>query len=155
MDEHLFASVRATGLAGFSNVANSPELMKKSRRDYSTAIQLVNAALRSPADVSKDSTLLAVMILSIFEAISGFNQRSLKAWAEHIHGAAALVNVRGCEQLRSREGFRLFNQVTSGLLMSCIHHDAGEYSRITNRRLQIYQYLMSRFTGGAYKHEGN
>jgi hypothetical protein len=123
MDEHLFASIRAVGIAGFSTVANSPLLMKDARKDYSTALNLVNTALRSPTDVQKDSTLLAVMVLSFFESVTGFNQRSLQAWAQHIHGAAALVKLRGYEQLRSPEGLRLFNQVTASLLMSCVHRE--------------------------------
>jgi hypothetical protein len=123
MDAHLFASIKAVGLAGISNVANSPELMEDARKSYSTALHLVNTALKSPTDVTKDSTLLSVMVLSVFETITGHCHRSLHAWSKHISGAAALVKLRGPNQLHSRAGFRLFSQVTASLLMSCVHRE--------------------------------
>lgn len=141
MDKHLFVSIRAVGLAGFSNVVNCPALMKDARKDYSTALNLVNAALRSPTDVQKDSTLLAVMILSIFETVTGFNQHSLQAWAQHIHGAAALVKLRGRDQLRSPEGLRLFNQVTASLLMSCVHRELCIPAEIRELRTEAGKYI--------------
>jgi hypothetical protein len=141
MDEHLLASVRAVGIAGFSNVVNSPSLMKEARKEYSTALHLVNAALRSPTEVRKDSTLLAVMTLSFFESVTGFNQRSLQAWAQHIHGAAALVKLRGREQLRSPESLRLFNQVTASLLMSCVHRELEIPAEIRELRTEAARYI--------------
>lgn len=141
MDEHLFASMRAVGLAGFSNMVNSPELMREARRGYSIALQLVNTALRSQVDVRKDSTLLAVMILSIFETVTGFNHRSLHAWAEHINGAAALVKLRGREQLRSRKGLRLFNRVAASLLMSCVHQELAIPANILELRTEASSFI--------------
>ena len=94
--------------------------MIRARKDYVAAIQLTNAALKSAIDVKKDSTLFAVMILSIFETVTGNNERSLAAWTEHINGAAALVKLRGQEQFNTHAGKRMFLQVTSNLMLSCI-----------------------------------
>ena len=94
--------------------------MKQARYQYLRAIQLTNAALKSPTDVIKDATLMAVMILGIFETVTGCNQRSVNAWAEHIAGAAALLKLRGLEQMSTRGGRRLFIQVSSNLMISCI-----------------------------------
>ncbi|TVY94371.1 hypothetical protein LAWI1_G000600 [Lachnellula willkommii] len=55
---------------------------------------LTNAALNSPEDVTKDSTLMAIHILSIFETVTGCRQRSLKDWSEHLHGAAAVIKLQ-------------------------------------------------------------
>jgi hypothetical protein len=141
MDQHLFASVRAVGIAGFSNVANSPSLMKEARKGYSMALNLVNTALRSPIDAQKDSTLLAVMILSFFETVTGLNSLSLQAWAQHIQGAAAIVKLRGREQLRSPESLRLFNQVTAGLLMICVHRELEIPAEIRELRIEAGRYV--------------
>ncbi|KAK6612252.1 C6 finger domain-containing protein [Botrytis cinerea] len=84
---------------------------------------LTNAALQSPTAVKRDSTLLAILILGIFETITGKNQKSMKAWAEHIHGAAAVVKLRGPEAIKKVGGIRLLAQVTSSLLISCIQRD--------------------------------
>ena len=60
------------------------------------------------------------MLLSIFETVTSGHQRSLGAWRSHINGAAALIKVRGPEQLASVGGVRLFMQATVGLMVSCL-----------------------------------
>jgi hypothetical protein len=119
-DEHLLATMSAVGLASFSNAVFSSELMTRARKEYVTALRLTNAALRSPTEVKKDSTLFAVMILSIFETVAGSNEESLQAWTEHVNGAAALVKLRGRDQFKTEAGQRMFFQVTSSLMISCI-----------------------------------
>jgi Fungal specific transcription factor domain len=120
LDENLLASIKAVGLASFSNLGNVPALMRQATHEYAKALYLTNEALRDPVAVKKDSTLLGVMILSIFETVTGNNQRSLSAWAQHINGAAALLKLRGCEQFSTAGGRRMFVQVTSSILISCI-----------------------------------
>ena len=60
------------------------------------------------------------MLLSIFETMVSGQQRSLNAWTSHVNGAAALIKVRGPEQLASVGGVRLFLQATTGLMISCL-----------------------------------
>ena len=100
--EHLLASMSAVGLASFSHSVHAPELMVRARREYVSALRLTNSALRSPTEVKKDSTLFSVMILSIFERVTGNTERSLAAWAEHVNGAAALVKLRGKDQFKTQ-----------------------------------------------------
>jgi hypothetical protein len=119
-DEHLLASLTAAGLASLSNSVNSPQLMIQARRRYVSALRLTNAALRSPTEAKKDSTLFAVMILGIFETVAGSNEQSLLAWTEHMNGAAALLKLRGVSQLSTEAGQRIFYQVTSNLMITCI-----------------------------------
>lgn len=119
-DEHLLASINAVGLASFSHSVHAPELMVRASRDYVLALRLTNIALRSPTEAKKDSTLFAVMVLSVFETIAGTSNPSLVAWIEHINGAAALIKLRGREQFKTAAGRRLFQQVTSNLMVSCI-----------------------------------
>jgi hypothetical protein len=142
-DEHLLASMSAVGLASFSNLVHAPELMIRARRDYVTAIQLTNAALRSPRDVKKDSTLFAVMILSIFETVTGNNEKSLTAWTEHINGAAALVKLRGQEQFNTQAGKRMFLQVTSNLMLSCIQRSLPMPAHIVELRKFAEEFMDS------------
>lgn len=120
IDESLLASMKAVGLAGFSHATGAPSLMVEARQQYLKAIQLTNTALESRELVKRDSTLMGIMILGIFETLAGCNPRSVEAWAQHIHGAAAVVKLRGREQLATPTGRRMFIQVTSSLLMCCI-----------------------------------
>ncbi|MCJ1390213.1 hypothetical protein MMC18_003071 [Xylographa bjoerkii] len=122
LDDNMAASVKALGLAGFSNAAHAPDIMIEAREQYLRAIRLTNAALRSPVDVKKDSTLLAILILGMFETVTGRNQRSIKAWASHVNGAAALLKVRGPQQMTTPGGRRMFAQVTSSLVTTCIQY---------------------------------
>ena len=120
VDEGLVASIQAVGLAGYSHAAHAPSLLTNARYQYLKALQHTNAALKSPTGVKKDSTLLAIFILGIFEAVTGVNQKSLKSWAEHVNGAAAVVKLRGRDQVSTPHGRRMLVQVTSSLLISCI-----------------------------------
>jgi hypothetical protein len=119
-DEALLASISAVGLASYANSVRGPELLNRARVDYVKALQLTNAALRSPTDVRKDSTLLSVIILSIFEMVAGSNEHSLEAWTKHINGASSLIKLRGPNQFQTKAGQRLFMQVTSNLMISCV-----------------------------------
>jgi hypothetical protein len=119
-DEHLLVSMSAVGLASYANSLKAPELMAKARRDYVKAIRLTNEALRSPTEVKSDGSLFAVMILSVFEIVSGSNEDSLQAWTEHVKGAAAIVKLRGPKQFETLAGQRMFFYVTSNLMISCV-----------------------------------
>ena len=119
----LIASMKAVGLAGFAHSARTPSLMKNARYQYMKALQATNVALQSPALVKKDSTLIAIIILSIFETVTGTNQKSLKAWAEHVFGAAAVLKLRGRPQLYTPLTRRLFVQVATSLMITCIQRN--------------------------------
>ncbi|KAL5328978.1 hypothetical protein ACEPPN_002487 [Leptodophora sp. 'Broadleaf-Isolate-01'] len=73
--------------------------MKQARQKYALALRLINKALRSPKDVLKNSALLAVLMLAIFETTAGSKQLSLKEWRHHMNGAATLLKLRGRSQL--------------------------------------------------------
>ena len=141
IEEHLQASILAVGLAGFSNAMHAPEIMVRARRDYVKALQLTNQALRSPLAAKKDSTLFSVMVLSIYEMISGNNERSLDSWTEHIKGAAALVKLRGQEQFKSPAGQKLFLQVTSNLMLSCIQRTIPMPQHIIDLRQGVEKFM--------------
>lgn len=121
IDEHLLSSMRAVGLAAYSHAAHAPSLMNNAKFQYVKAIQLTNAALRHPDDVKKDSTLMAIQILAVFETVTGCRQRSLKDWIEHVYGAAAVINLRGPEQVQTIEGRRMLLQAISNILINCVY----------------------------------
>ncbi|KAJ5997785.1 hypothetical protein N7522_009445 [Penicillium canescens] len=55
-----------------------------------------NIALVSPVEAVKDSTLMSVISLGVFEHVSNF-----ESWVRHVKGAAALVIARGKSQFSS------------------------------------------------------
>jgi Fungal specific transcription factor domain len=122
-DEHLLASMRAVGFAGLSGSFHDPALLRDARKNYITAVERTNVAIRSPDQVKQDSTLLAVLILGLFEKVAGGDRESSAGYEYHVKGAAAILKVRGREQLNSPEGRRIFIQVTSALLSLCMQQE--------------------------------
>lgn len=141
MGENLMSSIKAVGLVGFSNVARAPELMLEAKKQYVVAVRLLNAALRSPAEVKKDTTLLAVMMLGIFETLTGREEISLVAWAAHLRGAAAVMKIRGPEQVATVAGRRLYGQITASLMTSCLQQEVTLPDHILDLSLELNKYV--------------
>lgn len=112
----LVASMAAVGLVALANSAQQPALVSHARAKYSEAIQLVNLALASPVDSVKDSTLMSVISLGVFENVSDF-----ASWARHVKGAAALVVTRGEHQFNNTAAILMFNQVRADMVVACVH----------------------------------
>ncbi|RDW74132.1 hypothetical protein BP5796_07574 [Coleophoma crateriformis] len=123
LDTNLIHAMKAIGLASFSHFQKSPLLMRDAQKHYLHAIQYTNAAIRDPVDVKKDSTLTSIMMLGIFETMTGTNPKSLEAYQNHFNGAAAVVKLRGREQLATPAGRRMFIQVTTNLIMICMQRE--------------------------------
>ncbi len=70
-DDTLTTAVRAVSLASFAHRNRSGELDDTSRLYYTKAIGMANTALRSPVDSTKDTTLLSIMILGMYEVGCG------------------------------------------------------------------------------------
>ncbi|KAF5021676.1 hypothetical protein F66182_6296 [Fusarium sp. NRRL 66182] len=113
-------SMTAVGLAGLSQVTRSPELMTRAQESYGIALGLTHRALRDPIEVIKDTTMLAVLILGTFEFVSGHSPHTMRAWQDHVNGAATLANIRGTAQFRSKAGVRMFLMLCHTVLISCI-----------------------------------
>jgi hypothetical protein len=79
----------------------------------------MNDALQSPTEMKKDTTLLAINLLGMYEIIAG-SPWTLDYWYQHIYGATALLRLRGLEQFDTCEGGRLFMLITNNLIMACV-----------------------------------
>lgn len=137
---NLHHSMKAVGLVGLLESKYAPTVMAQAKMEYLKAIQCTNQALSSPVDAKKDSTLLGIILLSIFEAISGGSQKSLAAWEHHLNGAATLLKLRGTDQIHTIDGRRLFRQITSSLVTSCIKHKTALPDYITALSAEASQY---------------
>lgn len=143
LDGALTASMKAAGLAICANTTKSPEIMRQARQGYVTALRKINSALRSPKEAIRDTILLSIMVVSIFENLAGSNRLSLKAWTEHINGATALLILRGPSQLRTAAGYGLFINVSSQLLISCVLRDIPMPPQLMKLRLEAFSLLPS------------
>lgn len=120
MDPILADSMKAASLASYAHHVRSSKLADISRYHYTNALRLTNKALGSPVHATKDSTLLSVILLGLYEMLTGRNQRSFKDWADHAQGAAALLKLRGSGQFLTTIGRRMFLQASGSVLGSCL-----------------------------------
>jgi hypothetical protein len=121
LDDCLSTAMKAVGLASYAHKASAPSLLANARYQYIKAIRLTNAALQSSEDVTKDSTLMAIQILGVFEQVTGCGQKSIQHWIEHVLGASAVMKLRGEGQAKTPVGRRMLVSVTSNLLIRCIY----------------------------------
>ncbi|KAJ9151896.1 Sterol uptake control protein 2 [Pleurostoma richardsiae] len=119
----VLASMTAVGLMGLANMTHSRNTIDAARKSYGIALNLTNNALRDPAEAVKDTTMLSVLILGLFEMMTEANHRTLKAWQQHIDGAAALAKLRGMSQFRTRSGIRMFLMLCQNVMISCIQKE--------------------------------
>ena len=61
-------AVSAIGLAGLSNFWQAPIIMTQARRAYCSALRLVNSGLCNVEEAKSDQTLVAIIMLSCYEA---------------------------------------------------------------------------------------
>ncbi|KHO00858.1 Zn(2)-C6 fungal-type DNA-binding domain protein [Metarhizium album ARSEF 1941] len=114
------ASMAAVGLASLSKLTRCPETFRRARQSYTVALGLANSALSSPTEAVKDGTMLAVLILGTYEFVSGRTPQTIRAWQDHVSGAATLASMRGAAQFRTKAGTRMFVMLCHTVLISCI-----------------------------------
>ena len=62
--------VNAIGLASISNKKHSPEVMVAASQRYAGALRAINASIQNSSSATTDQTLMAVMLLGVFEVSS-------------------------------------------------------------------------------------
>ena len=123
-EEQLSASIEAVGLVSLSNELESMELLDRARERYVQATRAINTALQDSVRARKDSTLLAVMLLSLYEIMT-CTRSTMCLWESHIKGAVALIRLRGRQKMQSQFGLRLLKQATAGAAVSAYRQNAA------------------------------
>ena len=59
--------ITAIGMAGISNLQSSPDGMVATREKHTRALRTLNAALQDPRTAKADTTLMAVILMGLFE----------------------------------------------------------------------------------------
>lgn len=114
----LQSSTNAACLVSLANSSKNAVMMAKAQIAYGAALRMVNDALRVEETAVKDSTLMSVIMLGLYENFSFQDKRSIQAWSKHVRGASALVKLRGKEQFESNTARRVFHQFY-GIMLLC------------------------------------
>ncbi|KAJ5934210.1 hypothetical protein N7466_003757 [Penicillium verhagenii] len=120
-NEAMLLAVSAVGLAAMSNINHVPQWLHHSQAQYANAVRLVNRSLQSPTQVRRDSTLVTVSVLGLYDQIAHNSDSRLDTWANHALGAASILAVRGADQVTTSLGTRIFSQVMADMLVACLH----------------------------------
>lgn len=99
-------AVDATALITLGNEAKVPSLAIKARKSYGMALQGLRQALQSRSQAIQDETFAAVVLLSLFEDITG-ERNGLSS--SHTAGFELLMKLRGESQLGHQLGRDLFS----------------------------------------------
>lgn len=116
-------TMTALGIAGVANLYVDPVLKREATRWYLNAIKMANAAISSPTEVRKDTTLIAVNLLTMFEAT--FNDNNFVGWSNHVDGSGSLIKLRGKDQIRTPAGRRMYLHTIGLITINCM--GKGEY----------------------------
>ncbi|KAF1916436.1 hypothetical protein BDU57DRAFT_556668 [Ampelomyces quisqualis] len=114
----ILTTMTALGIAGVANLYMDPGLKCEATKWYLKAIRMANEAISSPTKVHKDTTLVAVNLLTLFEAT--FNEDSLSGWSHHVDGASLLIKVRGDDQVHTAAARRLYLHTVGLLTINCM-----------------------------------
>lgn len=102
----LQSAVEATALIAYAKSVGAGPLATQARQGYGQALTSLREALTSPTQVTRDETFATVVILSLFEDISG-ERNGLHS--SHTAGFEYLMKVRGQSQFDRQRGRDMFN----------------------------------------------
>ncbi|KAI5235335.1 hypothetical protein E4T43_09364 [Aureobasidium subglaciale] len=140
-NDHVIASIKAFGIANLSKRYSDKRLLTSAQHHYTTALRLTNIALRDSSQVKRDETLLAILVLTNYETLTGGVTRSLDAWEQHINGSASLLSLRGLEGVQGKAGRVLTLHVITGINVICLLRCLATPPFVHLLQTKIFEYL--------------
>ncbi|KAL2816473.1 hypothetical protein BJX63DRAFT_441558 [Aspergillus granulosus] len=116
----LRAAIEAVGMAGLSNTSYAPHLAVQAQARYGKALSALDGALQDPCVATRDTTLMTVILLGLFELVSTDAADESGYWIAHAAGALALLQLRGPDQFARPRGGQLYVFTRSQILSACM-----------------------------------
>ncbi|KAJ5314611.1 Histidine phosphatase superfamily clade-1 [Penicillium atrosanguineum] len=132
------ASIIAVSSAMLSRVRRTNSLKVVARKEYVSALSLLNTALADAEEAKTNQALGAVVLLAIYEVVTSRAPQDIDLWTNHINGATALLDLRGTDQLKTEAGLRLFLHLRYQIIISCIQRD----TRVPESLLECSKFAM-------------
>ncbi|KAJ9608738.1 hypothetical protein H2200_006509 [Cladophialophora chaetospira] len=114
------ALIEAVGLAGLSNVSYAVDLESKSKERYCSALNTLKEVVNDPVLAPEDTTLMAVILLILFEIVTFKTWDRYHCWVAHVRAATALLELRGKAQFDRERAGQLYVQSRSHILLACM-----------------------------------
>ena len=84
---------------------------------------MTNKILKSSKEQTKNTTLMASLILDLFEKITDTDTGN-NSWTSHVNGALALVRLRGLDRFRDDSEFNILVHLYTHYIVSCVASDS-------------------------------
>ncbi|KAF4963181.1 hypothetical protein FSARC_8759 [Fusarium sarcochroum] len=135
----LFTAVRATSLAALAKRYQSQEMMMTALKEFSAALIQTNASLAKPKVATLNTTLGAVLTLSLFESIVSNGQNNIKNWIAHTLGTIALLRLRGIQQFKDILSRRMCIHAAYNIRVSCLNRAVEAPQDLLKLEAEWYQ----------------
>ncbi|KGO77678.1 Protein of unknown function DUF3468 [Penicillium italicum] len=131
-NDMLECAILAVGFGGLARTTGQADLLTRSMMMYTRTMERVNLALADPQAARRDSTIVSVLVLALYE----FSKASIDGWKHHIEGATSLLNLRGRSQFSTSTGLQIFKDVFSQLLTNCLRSGSPIPSSLRMLRIE-------------------
>ncbi|CAG8313727.1 unnamed protein product [Penicillium nalgiovense] len=131
-NDMLEGAMLAVGFSGLARTTSQADLLTRSMMMYTRTMERVNLALADPQAARRDSTIVSVLVLALYE----FSKASIDGWKHHIEGATSLLNLRGRSQFSTSTGRQIFKDVFSQLLTNCLRSGSPIPSSLRMLRIE-------------------
>ncbi|ORY55863.1 uncharacterized protein BCR38DRAFT_379870 [Pseudomassariella vexata] len=118
----------AASMASLASRPNGGSLVPLARVYYHKALRQVSTVVQDRDKSKEDETLAAIIMLILYEVLM-WEDQSQGSLRFHIHGAQAIVKLRGPEQRRSPVGYGMFEFIRAFMVHQYVHspdYDAGD-----------------------------
>lgn len=139
--EHLAQSIDAASLAYLSHETHSETALALAREKYVSALRKTNKALQCPDLAAEQSTLLAALVLDLFEKITNADLSQGGAWKNHVNGALALVRLRGLDQFQKPSALKILVRLSTNFIITSVASGDPVPNEIVMLRAYVAKHL--------------
>ncbi|TGO36881.1 hypothetical protein BHYA_0112g00200 [Botrytis hyacinthi] len=113
-------SIECLGMVGLANFWKGSGFQFHANKKYNSALRLVSSRLRDEEEARADQTLVAVMLLGLYEINTCNGPQSMQSWTKHVIGASSLMQLRGKQCLETPIGRHIFAHLRTQVITNCI-----------------------------------
>lgn len=114
--------VKAVWLAFFSFLHQSAPALHDARVNYGSALMLTTTAIQSPTEVKENSTLMSLLLLTVYERLIYWEGNIMPSNA-HLRGALGLALYRGGDQFSDPIRMNILLGLSEFIILDCLAHE--------------------------------
>ncbi|KAF4630968.1 hypothetical protein G7Y89_g7164 [Cudoniella acicularis] len=142
--QHLVTALRSAWYSYFAFSILDSRIFQLARRSYTSALSSMNSALLSKEVVMSNSTLLAILLLDVFEQMASriahhYKEKYEGTEGKHLAGALAIMGVRGAEQFSDPLSVAMLQHMSSNILVNCLRDGLDVPVELLNLRAQAFR----------------